>query len=725
MVAALLAERARWGLWVPVGLALGIGGYFSLRFEPPLWLGVVSSGGLGLAVWAARRHAHLPLLLLTLLVPALGFTAAQGQTWWMQAPVLHQDWGQVEITGLVVDSEPLPEGARVLLAALIIDRVPAIDTPARVRLRLPGKAPPPAAGTWIRGRAFLRPPPEPAAPGAYDFQRWAFFAGIGGVGQIRSWEPLPVGGPAPSGLLTLALALERARQWIGLRVTTVLGPGEAPAMTIALLNGEQSGIPRPAMEAMRISGLAHLLSISGLHVGLVAGLVFFTVRALLALIPPLALRYPIKKWAAGVGLLAAAGYVLLVGTPVPTLRSLIMTAVVLLAVLTDREALTMRLVALSALLVLLYDPSSLLGPSFQMSFGAVVALVAAYEALTPRLRLWRQGAGWLRRGGIALLGMFLSSVVATIATAPYSIYHFQTFAVYGVCANLIAIPLTSLWVMPWNLVVYLALPLGLEAWPLWLMNLGVTAVLWVARLAANLSGASWYFPAMPIWGMVSVSLGGVWLCLWQDRWRLWGLGPVLLGCSSLMQVEQPDILVAASGAPIALRTAEGGLQVSSRARSHSFTLESWLRREGRGAEPMAQLAVWPRKGKISADGRVRCDGLGCIYHPRDGVSVALIRDSAALGEDCAQVSVVITPLPAGRCAAPLVIDGWRLRRDGAHTLTFTASGVRVESVHAWRGDRPWTPRPFVQASPTLHRAESPAHEHPQSKAARKPVLTDE
>ena len=352
------------------------------------------------------------------------------------------------------------EDYQTLIAGLDPDR-----TPARVRLRLSARQGAAAEiGAWVELRAVLRPPSPPVAPGAFDFQRHAYFQRLGGVGfaVTVARRTAPPGEVQASVFAPWRLALAGLRIEIADRIRAALD-GPAGAVAAALMTGDRRAIPAHVLADMRDSGLAHLLAISGLHVGLVAAILFFGLRAALALVPKVALRYPIKKWAAAAALVGAFGYVLISGASVSTQRAFLMVGVVLLAVMVDRTAISMRLVAWAALIVLAMAPESLLGPSFQMSFAAVVALVAAYEVLRRRLSAWRAEAGTLRRAGLYLVGVGITTIVATAATAPFAVYHFNRFAEYGLAANLAAVPLTALWVMPWAMAAFCLMPAGLEA----------------------------------------------------------------------------------------------------------------------------------------------------------------------------------------------------------------------------------------------------------------------
>ncbi|WP_448202912.1 ComEC/Rec2 family competence protein [Azospirillum sp. sgz302134] len=677
----LAAERERWALWAPVGVGGGVALYFALPTEPPLWLGPSATILCLLALWVLRRRLGAVIGSVALLSVALGFAVAQTRTAMVAAPILTRDVGPAMVTGRVLSVERQPAGARMLVGDLSVDKLKPEATPAKARLRLPAKFVPPEAGTVVRMRAVLHPPAPPPEPGAFDFQRRAFFQGFGAVGFVLG-TPEVLNAPPVSGWDVVTVAFDRARAVIAERVQRAIPDPVEASVTAALLNGEEVAIPEPVMDAFRNSGLAHLLSISGLHVGIAAGIVFWVVRALLALVPWIALRWPIKKIAAAFGIVSAMAYTMLVGAPVPTVRSVLMTGLIMGAVIADRSPLSMRLVAFAGIVTVLMEPEGMLGPSFQMSFAAVVALIAVFEVANPVLVRWRKGAGWLLQGLLHLAGIAFTSVIATLATTPYSLFHFQQVAFYGVLSNMVAIPVTSVWVMPWSLMAYLLMPFGLEAPALIAMNWGDRLVIWTAEVTAALPGAAILIPAMPGWGIGAVTGGGLWLVIWSGRWRMLGLVPIMAGMLSPALTPRPDILVTGDGTVMAVRTAEGHLSLSAKADGRAA--ETWLRRDGREGP----ADVWPPEG-VSLDGRLRCDVLGCVYR-LNGRTIALLRTPDALPEDCTLADAVIIAEPARGCRAPLVIDRWRLRREGAQALYVSMKGVRVQSVRDVRGDRPWT-----------------------------------
>ncbi len=692
-VARLLRqERDRWVLWLPVALGAGIGLYFELAAEPETEVALaVAAAGLALALLGACASRWLPLGA-ACFATALGFAAAKLHADWARAPILTERAGPLMMRGRIIEAEPTHKGLRIVVKLDGLDGG-VRERPERVRLTVANIETGFAAGERIAVRAVLLPPPAPAAPGAYDFQRHAYFQKIGAVGYAVNM-PAKVG--VAHAFEPLA-ALERLRQSITERIVAAL-PSPTGALAAAQITGHRNAIPPEIMTAMQDSGLAHLLAISGMNIGIVAGIVFFAVRGLMALVPFLALRLATKKWAAVAALIVALAYVLISGASIPTQRAYFMLAAVMLGVLIDRETLSMRLVAWAAVVILLAAPHGLLGPSFQMSFAAVVALIACYE----RFAL-RRAAGdppsplmrWLR--GIGLLA--LTSLVAGLATAPFGIYSFNRVTSFGLAANLIAVPVTDLWVMPWALVAMLAMPFGVDAGPLQAMGLGVDVITAVAREVAAWPGAVVPTTAMPSWGLLLFALGGLWLTIWQRRWRFAGLPVMAAGMLSMLSWQQPDLIVAGDGKSLAARAADGGLYVVS-ADSRSFGVETWQRRAASAA-----IKPWPRMG-ATPDRLLRCDALGCSYGPGDG-AVTIVRDPLALVEDCGAARAIVAPgLTRVPCRNMVAVDRRALMSRGSHALWLKDTGVRIQTDRGVRGQRPWVSHPWREAETPPGRAGS-------------------
>ncbi|WP_170294764.1 ComEC/Rec2 family competence protein [Roseospira navarrensis] len=691
----LEAERVRWPLWLPVAVGLGVALYFASPEEPPRWTGAAMAAGVLVLIAVARRAAWITALLLALGAATVGFVAAQERAHTVAAPVLAERIGPIAVSGRVIEVEARANGGhRVTLDRVALAGWSRDGTPARVRVTATrGDAPVP--GAWVSVRAILSPPPRPAAPGAFQFPRRAWFERLGAVGfSVGAWAAVGTPVPPPSLTDRLSALAQQARQTVAARFRDGL-PGETGALAAALATGDRGGVPESVLESFRGAGLAHLLAISGLHMSMIAGLLFVGGRAGLALIPALAGRWDLKKPCAVFALAGTAVYLMLSGANVPAQRAFMMTALVLVAVLLNRTAISPRMVAWAAVAVMATQPQALLGPSFQMSFAAVLALVATWEAAAPRLGAWRTrgggagaGAGrWLGRMVLLYLGgVLLTSLVAGLATLPFAAAHFNRVAVYGLAANMLAVPVMGLWVMPWLLAALLLAPLRLEGLALAPLGWGLDAIAAVAAAVAGWPGAHPLVPAAPVWGLAALVLGGLWLCLWRRPWRVLGVFGIAVGIASPWARPGPDLLVNESGRLVAVRAADGGLLLSP-GRADGFARDLWVERAGG-----ASAESWPEPGRATADDGLRCDPRGCVL-VRAGVMVAVAWHRAALAEDCGRADVIVTPLPApASCGTRArVIDRSALAAGGAHALWLTEGRVRVETVADHEGRRLWSP----------------------------------
>ncbi len=693
------AQQGRLALWLPVAMASGILLYFLPRSEPGLNWSLAFLPVLAMAIWLAGRRPGLAWCAAMLAMLGLGFAIAawHGQR---MAPALELPRTAAVFEGQVIDVDRLPEGLRVTLAAAIW---PGSGEPAarhiRIRLRA-DDALRPEPGSRIAVRALVRLPSAPTHPGAWDFQRAAWFSGLGGSGFALGPARLVEGQGAAPPLSATRLAMET-------RVTAAM-PGATGAIAAALITGGQSAIPAAEMAAMRDSGLAHLLSVSGLHIAIVMGLVFMLLRTAIALWPWLALRVDSKLWASAAALAAGGFYMVLTGAEVPMQRSFAMAALVTLAVLLGRRAVTLRSVAIAAMIVLALNPAALLGPSFQMSFAAVLALVAAHDWARGR---WPRTAGprpWWRGPAMVLGGVVITSIIAGLATMPIGLAHFGRLQWYGVLSNAVAVPLTSMLIMPAGLAAALAMPFGLEAWPLWLMGLGVQAVLWVAHAVAALPGATSVAEPLPGWGLALCGLGMVWLCLWRGWLRGLGLPVIGVAVASPWMMTAPDALISADGRLIALRAASGEVFVQRLAGGSRFTADGWLR-------GMGETESRPLPAEGSAQDIDCRNGLCRLERTRGGLQLAVLRPppSPPRGRNarqdmvppaeppCGVAAVILSPEPIrGRCEGSHVVDRFAVWRDGAHAVWLTANGPVVLSDRAHRGDRPWVPqRPAPRYQP--------------------------
>ncbi len=683
-----IEETERFALWVPVAIGLGAGGYFALKVEPPIWVGPIFliSFYLFSRLSEIRRRFWLALML-----TAIGFCAADIRTELVRAPVLEKELPISALEGRLVSVEEGPNSRRLIIVVDGIEGVPAEATPRRARVTWRGKSFNAKPGDTLRLLAGLSPPPPPAAPGTYDFARQLYFERIGAVGfVVRKPEVLSENDPTYA--QKASAWIERIRLGLFHRITAA-APGDGGAIVAAVVTGKREAISPSAEAALRDAGLAHLLAISGLHMGLATGLIFFTVRLGLALIEPVALRFAIKKWAAAAALLSGAVYLIISGAGWSARRAFVMTAIIFLAVLVDRRALSLRNVAIAASLILLMTPEALLHPGFQMSFAAVTALIAAYEWAAYRRgeRIFTLVAR-VRRYAI---GIIFTDLIAAIATAPYALFHFNRAAIYSLPANFIAMPLMGLVIMPAAILALFLSPLGADAWAWRLSAAGVEAVLSVGGEVSSWPGAVSVTSQWPVFAMVVLTFGGLWLCLMRARWRWGGLLALPVVLVSTAVERPPDIFVSASGLNTAVVTfGDDGARVFSvyEPRREKFAAGVW--KEAAGFDP-------DRTNSEAMATLGQCDPSGCTIVSRTSARIAVSRAPIGLAQDCNRADVVIAVYPVSgpdwrACRAVLVDRGSSWRR-GAHALWLNKNGaVRVRTTSAARGRRPWTGRDSVR-----------------------------
>jgi len=657
-----LMQRGVRFYWVPVFLACGIGVYFTLPQEPPLAAlavcGLVAVVGLVLALWRWREWSG-PLCC-ALAVLLAGVAIAGARTHLVAGPVLgFRYYGPVEGRIVAIDRSA-SDAVRITLYRVTLSRVDPGKVPDRVRLSLHGGhgARDVLPGLRVMTTGHLSPPAGPVEPGGFDFRRHAWFQGIGAVGYTR----VPV----------LAIAEAAGAQWL-FRARMALAdhvrarlPGEPGAFGAAIMAGDRSAMAQETLEVLRTTNLAHLLAISGLHMGLLVAFVFAALRLGFAAVPRIGLRLPAKKLSAALALLVAAGYLGLSGGNVATERAFVMAAVVLVAVMLDRRAISLRSVALAATILLVWQPEALLGPGFQMSFAATTALVAVYGLIRDaRLPL---GPRWLR----PVLAVVITSVVAGLATAPLAAAHFNLWSHYGLVANLPSMPVMGLVVMPAAVVAALLMPLGLDAVPLWIMGRGLASILWVAHWVAGLEGARGTVPTPGPAVLPMMALGALFVVLWQGRARLLGLAPVALSLGLWLQAERPGLLIADRGGLVGVMTAEG--RALNKPRGGGFVARNWLENDGDPATQEEAHARWH----------------DALLEPF-GVGVRPGRAAARAPLDCAGLQILV--LTADPDSAPSegcsILSPRTFRETGSLALPETGAPLRNAADLA--GRRPWAP----------------------------------
>jgi len=674
-------------LWCAFALAAGIAVYGVLPTEPSLFGVLIVAGSAAAYLLHALRHRSLGWKAALMLACVIGFAVAAVRSAGVEAPRLGEDMN-VTLTGTVLERQATARQARLVVSVASVNgwQVTGRGFPQKVRMRVPADSDG-AVGDHVRLRGRLFPPPGPVHPGGYDFSFRAYFDRIGATGF--SYGPAELLAPVDNSPAMRAAALvAKLRTGLADQIRSVLKAGPESALIVAVLVGDRSGIAEEQEESLRAAGLAHILAISGLHMALFAGGTYGGVLLLLALIPSLALRWPTHKWAALAALLAAVFYLLLSGAGVATQRSFLMIALVFLGILTGRRGLTLRSVALAGFVLLLFAPERLFLPGFQMSFAAVICLVAVYDIwrrrergldVRPDSQGWK--AGVFRFVGRWAAGLFVTALVAGLATGIVGVHHFGRVAPFGLIGNMLGMPVFTLLVMPMGVLSLVLMPLGLAALPLTVMSYGVSILLRIAEFTAGLdagTGTVGTLEAAPALLLVSALFAAL---LLPGRLRLLALVPLAVGTVFVSLSRPPDIQVPSSGSRLAARDIDGMLRYAGR--TNSFLTELWSQREGVSRrETGSRKMISPQR---------RCDRQGCVVkaYPRTTspaatpelavpIVLALPKALDALALDCRYADIVVSDLVVGGdCGAGLVLDRKIRKERGAISL--------------WLSDRPPEP----------------------------------
>ncbi len=710
----LEAERDQLVLWLPVALGGGIALWFVLP-DPAAWrTALLVLGAAGLAGLAAGRGGRAArAVAIGALAAALGLALIWARSERVVAPVLARTT-VATFSARVETVEPLAARGLVRLTLLPLGsatdaRGEPVDLPGRVRVNLAEEDVPKGLGARavLHLRARLLPPPLPAVPGAYDFARVAWFAGIGATGR----------GFAPVTVTTATQDGSGLRARLSRHITDSLD-GSAGGIAAALATGDVGAIGESDSEAMRRAGLAHLLSVSGLHITAAVAATMLIVTRLLALSPWLALRLRLPLVAAVAGAGAAIGYTLLTGSQVPTIRSCVAALQVLVALAIGREAVTLRALAAGAVIVLLALPEALAGPSFQLSFAAIAAIVALHEHPRTRTLFGPHEEGRLRRLARVVASLLLTGIVVEAALMPIAVYHFHKAGLYGAVANIVAIPLTTFVVMPLEALAlaFDAVGLGAPLW--WLVQHTLDLLLWIARTVAAAPGAVRALPAMPDGAYAAMVAGGLWIALWRTRWRRLGVVPLLFGASWALATPAPDLLVTGDGRHVAVRTAAGLALLRDRA--GDYVRSTLAENGGLDGEPL-MLADQPD---------ARCSRDLCLVDIAArgrrwrilATRSAYLVPTAALVAACRAADIVVSERGLPRTCSPrwLRLDRRTLQRTGGVAVTLGTGRVTTVLLP---GDRhPWRVRPAPPSVERRRRFRSFRYpddrQDPESRAAR-------
>jgi competence protein ComEC len=690
------AQGERLVLWAPLLLLFGNWTYFQSRFEPaPVAVAGVGILALGL-FWLGRRFRTALVIALLL----SGFVLAKVRQEYVGTPLLASSISHSDITGIVADVESRDRQRLIMLVEVqTASNVPEGQVPRRLRVSAFSKSKI-LIGDTVSFSASLLPLPRPVAPDGFDYGRMLYFWSVGGTAQVKG-ELTVVDAPV-SWRYELRRQFHGLRSVMGERITKAI-PGPLGAFANALITGERAAIPDSMNLSLQISGLYHILSISGLHMSLVAGGVFFAVREILALFPAFALRWPIKKYAAASALLVGLIYMLLADFGAATERSYIMIAVMFFAILVDRPAISLRNLAISAILILIVTPEESTGASFQMSFLAVMALVAFFEWWKSRqidVKAFGQ-ARWFRLVKLVWVWLavsFLTTVVAGSASSIAAVYHFGRASPYGVVANALALPITEFLVMPEALAAALLMPFGLEGWPLDVMHFGLWLTMQVSDEIASWPGANLMLAQPSLIGTALLSLGLYVVCMAARSVKLIGVATMAAGLLMASYAERPQVLIEERAGNVAIRD-DGGLLMLANADGGKFATLKWLTENGEVVS-IREAAARP--------------GWSCVedncFAEVGGLQLGYLRKQEGLTE-CPPVDIVVADFPLrGACAeAKLRIDRFDVWRNGAHAIFIDDGKVTMKTAREEQGDRPWVfwPRKAIKVAVAQDEAAAP------------------
>lgn len=657
-----LDELDRISLWLPVMFGAGVGFYFSLSEEPLLTTTFCVFVCACFLTWDCRKNAVRLLVCEFILSFCAGLFFTQLHVFSVSEPRIKKRTAPLSVTGTVQEVLEYPEGrSRVILKDVRIASFPDWKTPAKIWLSLPAGLQAPRTNDLIETEAVLSAPQTAGTPTGFDFSRQLYFQKIGATGTARN------------GFKILKKSnVSTVRGIVNEKIGNAM-PAETAGVAKALITGSAKGIPLDIVQNYRDAGIAHILSVSGLHMSLLAGLVFAVTRTLLALIPPVALYWNTKKAAAGISLIVCFAYLHLSGASYPAQRSFIMLAFVLTAILFNRNALSVVSLGWAAFFILLFFPEALCSAGFQLSFAAVTALICVYETgIGKYVRLTEKNESVLFSFLSCLVAIALTTVIASIATAPFTVFHFRRLPVYSLIGNLLTSSVTGVWVMPALTAGTLMMPFGLEKPFLLLASFGISLINKSAETTAALPHAVYLFPPMPFWGLMTAVFGGLWFCLWRGRPRLWGLPVFFFSLTTPFFTPLPDMYVSLSAAAF---KNEENLLVFKEGLSGQILKRNWLE-ENRQERELTTVCPY---------------GL-CVYE-KNGFKIGYAHNRTGAYDACQMTDLDVL------FATVDLQDDCRIKRRhargdllkaGVYAVYARPNGLKISSVAQEKGFRPWT-----------------------------------
>lgn len=656
-------EQAEPFVWFLGALLLGVILYFQAPQEPNFVFLLIMVVGFAFATWKSRADglrtyalAGITLLLLGVCLTSIHTVVRGGSTIRQEAVY--------KVNATVARVEVRHDGSRRLILDELEAERPTDNRvlPKRVRVSLIKRDLDLVAGDHINALIKLRPLPGPVIPGGYDFGRALYFEGIEATGFIFG-SPEITG--TTSRIFSLEDFLQNVRAGIAKRVRETFQSFqmvENGAIANALIVGERGGITPEARDVLARTGLAHILAISGLHMALVVGGALFLMRFILAVNPRVAITRPTKKIAAFVGLSVGIIYFSLSGGSVSATRAFVMVGIITLGVLLGARAFSIRNLAVAAFIIVLIKPDEVVKPGFQMSFAAALALITMMSLFLKSEQPWIESkhTSSSKRLTLAVLkffwGIAAASIIAGAASGLFAAFHFYKIAPLGLFANLAAMPIFSLIVMPAGFLTLLFLPLGIEHYSLFIMDIGITWIVKIAYFFDGLSGHSGTVGTLKPGSFFGIAFIFVLMCVLKTRLRLGLLFPALLVLAFGLQKPLPDIFISEDGKTVAVRqsSGEGPYLLISGLRSGKFEAKVWL-----DASRLSHDRL-----KSSLGDEIKCDPQACIVKAGT-LSVSHVKHVSAFAEDCRRADVVVSPLKAPdycQTTTMLVVDADALKK---------------------------------------------------------------
>lgn len=657
-----LMEKDRVALWLPVMFGAGIGFYFSLPEEPLITTTFCIFVCACFLVRDCRKNAVCLFAAGFFALFCAGIFFTQLRVFSLSEPRIKMRTGLLSVTGTVQEVSEYPDGhSRLILKNVRIGSFPDWKTPAKIWLNLPAGQQTPQTNDVVETEAFLSTPYPASTPAGFDFSRLLYFQQIGAIGFAHNDFKIL----KQSGSSTVRSAINQ-------KINDVM-PADTAGVAKALITGSAKGIPLKIVQNYRDAGIAHILSVSGLHMSLLAGLVFAVTRTFLALIPGAALYWNTKKIAALFSLIVCFAYLHISGASYPAQRAFIMLAFVLTAILFNRRALSVVSLAWAAFFILLFFPESICSAGFQLSFAAVTALICAYEAGVgkyTRLLEKKEGVSFYILSCLAAVA--LTTLIASFATAPFTVFHFKRLPVYSLIGNLLSSSVTGIWVMPALTAGTIMMPFGLEKPFLIFASSGISLINKAAEITAGLPHAVYQFPPMPFWGLMAAVFGGLWTCLWQGKHRLWGLAVFCFSLFTPFFTVLPDMYVSLAAA--AFRNKEDML-VFKEGASDQMMKNAWLE-ENRQEQELTTICPY---------------GL-CLYE-KNGFKIGYAHNKVGAYDACQMTdldALFVTIDSQDQCPAKHQYSRSDILKAGVYTVYAGPDGLKITSVAREKGFRPWT-----------------------------------